>query len=227
MLADGRIVARAGFDRVFGKGERRDTVPVMLLAPAGGIFDTIAVLRGEEQFFVSTPQFASRRPVGFGRDMHVAVGAERIAVGSSDDYDVSVFDATGRLATRIRSTRPSLPVTAAEMDQWRTALEGGHPPFIDAATWRSLMAQIPARETHPAFSALAIDSRQHIWVAEPRTSTESGLEWTVFASTGEPAATLVTPSGFELIEIGDDYVLGRFRDEEGVERIDLYELRRG
>jgi hypothetical protein len=226
MLTTERIVARAGFDRIFTVGERRDSVPILLLSRDGKPADTLAVLAGQEEFFLRTPDFSTRRPVGFGRNMHAAVGADRIAAGSSDRYEFSVFDSTGTLITRVRSTRASPTVSAAELEQWRARLATERPDFVDEATWGPLMAQVPSRPTHPAFSAIAIDALGHTWVAEAGAATESGVQWTVFTPSGEPAALVVIPAGFGVLEIGADYVLGRLRDDDGVERIEVYELKR-
>ena len=40
-------------------------------------------------------------------------------------------------------------------------------------------------------------------------------------------ATIEIPRGIEIMDIGEDYLLGNVRDELGVERIRLYALEKG
>jgi hypothetical protein len=82
---------------------------------------------------------------------------------------------------------------------------------------------LPKHTTLPAFSGLMIDASGNLWVrdVEPRTS------WQVFGADGVLVAKLTLPEGFEIMDVGDDWILGTITDELGVERVRKYAIRKG
>ena len=65
----------------------------------------------------------------------------------------------------------------------------------------------------------------NLWVIEyERPSESQQRRWTVFDAEGRWLTTLRLPDGFDLMDAGDDLVLGRVRDELDVEYVQLYEL---
>ena len=59
---------------------------------------------------------------------------------------------------------------------------------------------------------------------EYETRDESEPHWSVFDTEGVLQGTLSVPTGVTLIDIGDDYVLGMWRNDLDVEHVRLYEL---
>ena len=56
---------------------------------------------------------------------------------------------------------------------------------------------------------------------------ESTRRWTVFNSNGSVVAMLQGPERFDPLQIGIDFVLGRWTDELGEEHIHVYRLTKG
>ena len=52
-------------------------------------------------------------------------------------------------------------------------------------------------------------------------------EWVVFDGSGRMLGSVTTPAGLEVTEIGEDFVLGIWRDELDVQHVQLYELMKG
>lgn len=225
-LDDGQVVARPGFDRQFGQGERRDTLPVLLYRRDGGQADTLGVWPGTERFFLRTPQMAAHRGVGFGRDVFVAAGGSRIVVGASDQHQVTLHDATGAVERIVRVAGEAEPVPATAVEEWRNTIRESFerlPPPLSTGLDASA---VPARTTYPAFAGLAVDPAGGYWVRDyPRAYTDPA-RWTVFAADGTPLARVTLPDGAELLEVGADHVLTRSRDAQDVERIEFHALRR-
>ncbi len=74
-------------------------------------------------------------------------------------------------------------------------------------------------------SQLHVDRTGNLWVIEYERPTESRhRRWTVFDTQGRWLTTFRLPDGFDLMDVGQDWVLGRVRDEFDVEYIQLYEL---
>ena len=72
------------------------------------------------------------------------------------------------------------------------------------------------------------DATGHLWVREydfPREERPVPL-WTVFDPDGRVLGFVETPPGLGILEIGEDYILGRAEDDLGVESIQLWPLER-
>lgn len=65
----------------------------------------------------------------------------------------------------------------------------------------------------------------NLWVAEYRVLDEPS-RWQIFDPSGRWLGELTLPDGGRITEIGDDYVLGVWRDEAEVETVRLYGLRK-
>ena len=223
VLIDGRVVAVPGFDRQFGRGERRDSVPVLIFAKDGGTADTIAVFPGREQFFLVGDAMAMRVPIGFGRNVFAGVGGNRIAIGANDTYEISVFESDGSLMIQIRDNRPTEQVSTNDVDAWRKGQIDRMPEPMRTQIAR-LVNEIPVRETYPAFSAIVVDTEGAVWVEDYRRPAAGSARWTVFSPDGALVAQVTTPLELEVYEIGPDYILGLWRDADDVEHIQLYDL---
>jgi len=65
-----------------------------------------------------------------------------------------------------------------------------------------------------------------IWVADYSFPGHPAEAWSVFDTSGVWLGKVATPGGFEIFEIGADYLLGVYRDDLTVEQVRLYGLRR-
>ena len=81
---------------------------------------------------------------------------------------------------------------------------------------------MPLVDSYPAFSAILSDRVGFLWVRERWSSV-----WTVFDREGRVQGLVEMPSGLSVFEIGEDYILGRSRDDLGVEYVQLWLLARG
>lgn len=86
----------------------------------------------------------------------------------------------------------------------------------------------PLADFFPAFVSVLGDAAGHLWVEEYEFPRENrpGTLWTVFDPEGHALGFVETAEGLEIYEIGEDYVLGRVKNELGVESIQLWPLDR-
>jgi hypothetical protein len=72
------------------------------------------------------------------------------------------------------------------------------------------------------------DAQGHLWVEEFKPPGEEipGVIWTVFDPEGRALGFVETPAELEIYEVGEDYILGRTRDELDVEYIQVWPLDR-
>ena len=93
---------------------------------------------------------------------------------------------------------------------------------------RRRFRSLPVAEHFPAFSSIIADAAGHLWVRKydfPNEEMPAPL-WTVFDAQGQVLGFVETPADLQIYEIGEDYILGRKRDELGVEYVQLWPLDR-
>ena len=86
----------------------------------------------------------------------------------------------------------------------------------------------PFPDALPSFSQLRTDALGNLW-AEAYPSSDMGndsRDHLVIDSTGVFLGTVTMPKGLWVTQIGADYVLGIWKDENEVDFIRLYELRK-
>lgn len=216
-----------------GEGERRDTVTYVRATPAGAVTDTLAVRADQEHVTRRMGPVVSRQPVLFGRDSHVAAGGGQVFVGESDGYRIDVLRPDGALRTSIRRPGEPRPVRGEDRERAREAARqrgertreqlsraagSAVPPSAD---------DLPERSTMPAFDQLLVDAEGFLWVRDARVVAGDPGRWSVFSPDGAWQATVTTPAGLDVFQVGRDWILGRSRDEWEVESIRLHRLRRG
>jgi len=91
---------------------------------------------------------------------------------------------------------------------------------------RPALDRMGARTLEAPVHMVRVSAGGHLWVSEWQSSNVP-IEWTVHDLEGEPVATLETPGGFELHDVGRDWLLGVGRDSLDVQYVRLYELDRG
>lgn len=226
-LSRGRLFVRSGFNRLFGEGERRDTVAIYLYHESGSIGDTLGTYPGPERFFYTAPDGSAsmQLPPIYGRTVYAHAAGGRLAVGASDDFSIDVYDGS-ELSLKIRGRAPLRTANPADVDRERQSRRGSASGPMRQLR-RDAVAATPARGTLPAFGKLLVDGEGWVWVQEHPRAPDEPARWTILDRGGIPRARLVTPPGLEVYEIGGSYLLGRRRDEDGVERIVLHRLQRG
>ena len=226
ILANGSVLAYPGFDRVFSRGERRDTIAYMIYPPDGSRADTLGSYAGPERFFHVLTDFALSMDVPFGRTAYAAARGTHVVLGSSDALALDLHDGNGALLRRIRIVIPPVPVTGSEAGAQRDSATAAVPERVRDA-YREMQDLAPRRETHPAFTALALDDDGRIWVRLPGLTGAPADQWLILSSTGAPVGRMSIGAGLEIEEVGRDYVLIRSTAADGVESIRLYSLSRG
>lgn len=227
----GRVVVRAGYARRSGEGEYRDTFTLYVVDEAGALVDSLGSYAGRELFFQgSLPGPILASPPVFGRDTRVAASAGRVVAGSTERFELHVYE-DGALHTMIVADVALTRVRETEIESWlnrhraRAAEASG--PAGDVM--RLLIENAPVRDTPPAFQRLKVDTERSMWVEEPYRVPDGSSRWIVLSEGGIPMAGVEFPlrgPDLEILDIGERYVLALRRDEFEVETLVLYELER-
>lgn len=83
---------------------------------------------------------------------------------------------------------------------------------------------LPLPDSTPALRALEVDAEGNLWAERYRLFWEQESIWDVLDPEGAWLGTVELPENVDVFEIGSDYLLGRHRDELGVERLVVYDL---
>ncbi len=113
------------------------------------------------------------------------------------------------------------------LDSWlylKNLVEG--PLRGSRAPLRRAMDHLPPLPLDQVFRFVFIDDDGLMWSREPLGPSPSAQRWTVFDSTGAAVARVDTPLRFDVFQIGRDYILGRWLNEDDVEFVHVYALTR-
>jgi hypothetical protein len=212
-----------------GSAPVRDTFLLALRPTTGGATTELGRFPATEKFNQVLPSGSvAGWNLPLGRDLYTAVGGERIWVGVSDTYRIEGYDGASRLRTVVRLDRPLRPVTGAERERFFAQQLAGADEPQQRQMYLDFHAVAEFPPTMPAFSALHTDADGHLWVRDyaPPWADEEPL-WRVYDATGRAVATVRTPQGLDVHEIGPDYLIGRWRDELDIEYIRMHRLVRG
>ena len=171
-----------------------------------------------------TMTMSTGRP--FGKSPQAAVAGDRFFYGSQDAYEIQVRAQDGTLSRLIRRDKPPLAVTDAHVSALMDDMMDEAEDSDQNRQFRRMFREAPIPELHPAYGSLYVDALGFLWVEEYRLPGQETRVTTIFDTEGRMVGSLVLPSRFQVYEIGEDYVLGRWVDELGVEYLRLYSLTR-
>jgi hypothetical protein len=148
----------------------------------------------------------------------------RIAVLDSELARIDLFTSDGLPLASAPLAVPRQPLAASTLDSLRgAALEDATSPLD-----REVIAAIhdpQAAPTHlPVFQAVLPDGDHLLWLEEWQYTPTSSASYQVVNADGESLATVTPPTGFKVLTVGPDWVLGVHTDADGVQRVVRYGL---
>jgi hypothetical protein len=230
-LSDGSFVVR----EYWSSGSRRGTVQSGLgREPAavagyssdGATLDTIGLYPGREVYIGSENGRAVMSAPLLARSASVAVWGDSVYVGDQERFEIRLYSRSGALKRIVRLLDVDLRVTQQDIERAVAARVAGEPPERRSALRAHLEAMdIPA--TRPAYSRLLVDSEGDLWVSDYSSFPVEPTGWRVFDPEGHLLGSTSMPDRFHVHQIGQNWVVGVWRDELGVEYVRLYGLDKG
>lgn len=195
-----------------------------------GTFDTLGIFPATER---NSPNYRA-----YGHALTLAFGSGRVYVGDTASEEILVLNLRGDTLRVLPTPWSAVPIPpearkedARRFERSDGSVEVGNPYSYP--------------DDYPLFGRLLADDVGYLWVmAYPEflepvpapmfesaaalalITEEGGARWRVLDSTGEAVAELRTAPGFFPFEIGEDYVLGVWKDELDVQAVRLYGLGR-
>ena len=211
--------------------EAADTIVVQLRDAGGEVRSSFGTHPGSEPYIQAegTDQ-AMLFWKTFGRRPVWAPWGDLVVVGNTSRYELKAFGADGSLARIVRRDHIARPPGPDDVEAY---IEGevarnSRPSPAESQRLRRRFQNVPVAEHFPVFASVMSDLAGHLWVEEYEFQREERPAplWTVFDPEGRVLGLVETPKDLLIDEIGEDYILGRVRDELGVEYIQLWPLER-
>jgi hypothetical protein len=116
-------------------------------------------------------------------------------------------------------------VTAADIDKWRDTTVAALGGKLSESEVVGMLDQITVPTVRAPFSSLVIDGVGNLWVEQgPSSSSDAGsIDYLVFDRAGLLLGPVVVPQ-IQVLDIGDNYIIGVHEDELEVEYLQLFEI---
>lgn len=198
----------------------------------------------EARAFTQIPVFERVRRGGrsvalfLGAVSRVAVMGERVCAGYAIRWEVQCFDRRGRLMSRtVRDVEPGR-VTEADKEEFRRGYAAANvlqPPdkvkaalqMFQFADRRSAFGRfVPASPTGELWVGEFVVLESFVPGRRGTVIPEKPTTWSVLGPDGSWVADVVLPARFSLLDAGRDYVAGVELDQDDVESVVVYRLKR-
>jgi hypothetical protein len=187
------------------------------------LLDSLSAPLTELGTFVSSERILIRNGSGphpFGRSARFTSSSDRTYLSTGYGLEARVY-ASGRLIRIQRALVESLLIDQAFKDAYFAA-------DLDDRAERDRTLVTAAGSSFPpelpGFVELRATPDGHLWGKRFVAPGTEANRWGVFAPDGTFLGHLELPAGFQLLDVGQDYVLGVSADELGVQRAYLYDI---
>lgn len=184
------------------------------------VIDAGTAASSERQRFGNS---AGPRPLG--KRTSIALGSDRMYVGTGDSALIRVVGLDGRDLPAIRLPFFRIPIRRPHISAYIEGLVARN-TRVAPERIRLEYARLQYPEYFPMHGALLVDSDDNLWVEEYRWPGDEVSRWSVFSKSGVAVATITLPPRFRLSEAGRHYVLGTWEDPDDVQHVRMYRISR-
>lgn len=196
-----------------------------------GAFPSLEVTR-EQNGRVRSHVYAPRN--------RVAVFSRGFCAGYSGSVSVTCHDAQGkRISTVTLSGARPVAVSKEDEEAYFTDIYDANPGEPKAkldAQVRAARERVTFAKSMGVFGDLIAAQDDKLWIGPPSSDDNrpfatnpvpaSTTSWRVYNLGGSQAALIALPAGFRLLEAGSDYVAGVAADEDGLEILMVYRVKK-
>jgi hypothetical protein len=188
--------------------------------------DTLMFFGDAEQVAVSAPwgEWRIAPPRAKTTVMAVQGSESRVCIGDQKETEISCFGPDAS-RTSIRWSPRQVMLTEADVNKWRDTTVADLAGKLSESEVLGLLDQVIVPAVRPPFSAIMLDAAGNLWV-EQGPSSKSGMastDYLVFDRAGVFLGPVVLPQ-IQVLDIGDDYVIGVYEDELEVEYLQVFEI---
>ncbi len=228
LLSDGRMVTvdYVSGDKDYPVGTIYHVLSrYQIYGPDGTWMADIADLPGPERLVY---EWTGRKTSGsgpFGRWSWTAVRNDAFNFTSSELFEVLRFHLGTDATSVIRVLAEPHPMTSQDIADYKAERMARAPENpTGSQAWRRWLADVPYPSAFPTYRGLTVDADSNTWAELYNHPTDPAPKWMVLDASGRWLGTVVMPERFTPHDIGEDYVLGVWRDMDDVEHVRMYEL---
>ncbi len=227
LLQDGQLLVRLV--------EKTKDFPAGVFRPRSGALrvsvdlsriDTLMFFGGIEQVHVRAPWGQTPVVPAFAKRTVTTVQAtlSRACIGDQEGPEIVCFGPDAS-RTVVRWTSEAVPVTEQEVAAWRDTTIALYTQKVSEDEALHVLAQVTVPLVRPHYSRLVLDRVGNLWVELGPTNGAAPelVDHLVFDRTGALLGVVALPP-IVVLEIGDDYVMGIYGDELGVEYLQVHEI---
>jgi hypothetical protein len=208
-------------------GAQRPSIALATFSVDGEKIADLGGFPEDEYWSESGPDHPHRWRRAFGRRTAITVSDSLIFIGTGEVFSVDGYSRSGHLLRRLRYVGfAPATVSAEDHNIWLEETLATVEPNM-AEHMRPFFENIQPRTTLPPYDRVLTDVVGNLWVEHYRRPGDEKHTWTVFNEKGFVLGQVGVPGGFDILEVGTDYVLGRWLDDLDVEHIQLYRLLKG
>jgi len=195
----------------------RGTVSVSLRSFRDSLSMTVLEVAGGER--QRWPSADGPRPLG--KKTVIAVGKDVLFIGTGDSAKIRVFDLRGREQRSIPLAYRAVSIKRSDIQRFLEYLAERN-PGVSRGRIEDTYGRLEYPETFPLHGEMLVDPIGRLWVEEYRPPWAATSRWSVVGSGGAVEAVVMLPDRFRLAEVGRDYLLGSWRDEDDVDHVRAY-----
>lgn len=192
--------------------------------PRTGTVDTLAAFARKRHRIRDANGLPFAMDGPFDPVVAVTVGPGGAVITGGPEHALRLFDERGRLVAILRVDAPNRSPTHDELEYLINERVGRGLPVRAV---EEAVARMGVPEATPAFQEVLADRVGWYWARIYHVDRGAPSRWLVFDAEGQARGMIQMPEGLLVYEIGQDYVLGRWLDEFGVEYLRLHRLTRG
>jgi hypothetical protein len=161
-------------------------------------------------------------PHMFGRNIAFALDSSTLFVSYGDKPEIALYSFDGVLRGLWRAPPEDLSLTPDIIREYETRTL----PTADSARRARYVGRfaITYPATFPAFDHILLARGGYLWARRYAMPGENVRRWGVFEPSGAFLGYTQFPSGLEVFEINDDYVVGVMRDSLDVPFVQLHRI---
>jgi hypothetical protein len=198
----------------------------LIYSQTGEITATIGELPDQELFIGQPQEPRSYEAPPFGRWAATVAVGDRFVYGDATTHEYRVYSPEGALLQIVRRQVSPRMVTSDDIARHKAErLRNIVDQSRRAAVEREL-AEAVYPEQMPAYTSFEADTEGRVWIQPFAAQVAATAEWSIFDPDGAWLGQVELPSSLSIFEIGADYILGRWRDPDGVEQVRVYRLAR-
>ena len=234
-IADGVAGVRAGVLHIPPVGDLSfPPEPVdygMLELESGRVLWEEDGFQGKRTYSIASDGLTGIAPFPFDIDPSAAMGRDGLYVtfGENQGPQIRQYGTAG-LRRIIRLAEPL--ARAPSTEDVHSEVEFYYEPYEMPDSTREWISEVrrrrhlgmPLPEIMPVFSRLLIDDAGWLWAELYRFDVLAPVRWLVFSPNGEGVGSVDMPPDLHLWQIGQDFVLGVWRDELRVEYVRRHAL---